>query len=164
MAIFGPAEWPRVALVRPELRATVLDVMKAWEVRFPGQKLFVPEKGGFRGEGVQEGIYTDSLASGFRASPAGYSMHEYGAAIDLQIVGTEQNATKDKADQRYRALADIAVASGLRAGFYFSGGLPDPYHFELAESLDVARATWEGLKKKESRRVSSSSLPSSLGL
>lgn len=156
MARFGPAEFLRVALVRPELRELVLRVMAAWELRYPGQKLYVPFNGGYRAEGVQAAIYADSTRAGFRAAPPGHSPHEYGAAIDLQIVGTKQDADRDQADPRYRALADIAVAHGLTAGFYFRSGKPDPYHLELSEPLELMRSTWDGLKKKGSSRLSSS--------
>lgn len=161
MALFSPVEWARVALVRPELRAAVLAVMADWERAFPGQKLFVPFDGGYRAEGVQARIYADSTREGFRAAPAGHSPHEYGAAIDLQVVGTTQNAERDHDDPRYQRLAEIAVLHGLRAGQYFRTGRPDPYHLELSESLEVMRATWDGLKKKGSSWLSSSPLSSS---
>lgn len=154
--IFSPLEWPRVALIRPELRETILVVGSEWEQLYPGQKLTVPYNGGWRAEGVQAGIYADSIAQGFRAAPPGESGHEYGGEIDLKIVGVPQNAERDQRDPRYRALADIAVRHGLRAGFYFKSGKPDPYHFGLSEPLEVMRAKWEGLKKKGSALVSSS--------
>jgi hypothetical protein len=153
---FSPLEWPRVALTRPELRDAILAVGDEWEAAFPGQKLAVPAQGGYRAEGVQAAVYADSVTSGFRAAPAGQSAHEYGAAIDLKIVGVDQNADADQLDPRYRKLAEIAVRHGLRAGFYFTTGKPDPYHFELAESLDTMRAEWEGLKKKGSKFLQSS--------
>lgn len=158
--IFSPLEWPRVALVRPELRETILAVGSEWEQEFPGEKLTVPMHGGWRAEGVQSVIYADSIANGFRAAPPGESPHELGAGIDLKIVGVPQNAEKDQQDPRYRRLAEIAVKHGLRAGFFFTRGKPDPYDFTMNESLDVMRAKWEGLKKKGSQLVSSS--PSSL--
>lgn len=153
MAYFGPLEWVRVALCRPELRTAVLAVMADWEGRYPGQHLFVPYNGGFRAEGVQASIVA---AGDGRAAPPGDSAHEYGAAIDLQIVGTDQDARRDHLDERYRTLASLAVAHGLRAGYNFSGD-PDPYHLELSETLETMKAQWDGLKKKGSLRLSSSS-------
>lgn len=163
MAYFSPVEWARVALVRADVRAAVLKTMNDFETA-TGLKTFVPENGGYRGEGVQAAIYADSLASGFRAAPAGSSPHEYGAAIDLQIVGTSQDPARDHADPRYKQLADCGRANGLRAGFYFTSGLPDPYHLEAPETLSAWQAAWGEEKKNGSsslRRESPSRFSSS---
>lgn len=153
MAFFSPTEWTRVALVRDDVRAAVFATMAEFERR-TGHTTFVPYNGGFRAEGVQAQIHADSLARGFRAAPAGKSPHEYGAAIDLQITGTNQNAEKDQKDARYKLLADIARSYGLKAGFYFTSGKPDPYHFEADESLSVMRDKWTVQKKSQSRSLS----------
>lgn len=161
MAYFSPAEWPRVVLMRPDFRATLLAVMNEFEEQ-TGKKTYVPAQGGHRGEGVQGAIHADSLAQGFRAAPAGESAHEFGAAGDLVIVGKPpQNAERDQRDPDYQVLAEISRRHGLRPGFYFTSGKPDPYHHDTGETLAVMREKWNGLKKKGSSLLSSSSLPSS---
>lgn len=150
MALFSPNEWPRVALMRPDVRATLLAVMNEFE-RETGKKTYVPANGGYRAEGVQAAIYADALREGFRAAPPGQSGHEYGAEADLVIVGKPpQDAARDQRDPDYRQLADISRRHGLLPGFYFTSGLPDPYHHGADEPLDVMRAKWTELKKKGS--------------
>lgn len=161
MAFFSPIEAVRVALVRSDVRDAVLATMNDFEAK-TGRKLFVPADGGFRTESDQTRIYADSLAQGFRAAPPGKSPHQLAAAIDLQLVGTTQDAERDQRDPLYRQLAEIATSHGLRAGFYFKTGKPDPYHFEAAETDDVMRAQWDAKKKHLSTLLSSrSSLSSS---
>lgn len=147
MALFGPIELARVLLVRPEIRAAVLSTMTDFEAA-TGHKTFVPTDGGYRTSADQARIYADSLAGAFRAAPAGESPHEYGAAIDLQIVGTEQNAAVDQQSTLYHQLAVIGQGYGLRAGYFFRNGLPDPYHFDSNEDFPTMQAKWEDLKKK----------------
>lgn len=162
MAFWSPLEWPRVALLDPAFRASVLAGMEEWEKAYPGKKLAVPYNGGFRAEGVQETIVD---AGDGRAAPAGLSLHEYGEAIDLKIVGVEQNAARDQNDPRYRKLGEIMQRRGLRAGVFFRSGDPDPYHIDTGNSVAVARANWERLKKKGSESLRSSpSLPYSFSV
>lgn len=144
MALYGPAEIPRVLLVRPDVRDTGLRIMAKFEARFPGQKLFVPPFGGWRSPDDQSRIYDDSLAGGYRAAPPdGHPYHTKGAGEDYQIVGTVQNPAVDQHDPRYIALGEIIESEGYRAGINFSSGLPDPYHSDTGEPWDVVEAKWE---------------------
>lgn len=161
MALFSPTEWPRVALMRPDFRAKLLAVMTAFEAA-TGKKTYVPENGGVRLDGVQALIFERAEVQGFRAAPPGQSEHEYGAGGDLVIVGKPpQDAERDQADPDYELLARISRAHGLKPGFFYASGRPDPYHHGTGESLAVLKAKWADLKKKGSRSLSSFSLPQS---
>jgi D-alanyl-D-alanine dipeptidase len=149
VATFGPAEIPRVLLVRPDVRDTALAIMGDFERAYPGLKLFVPALGGYRSDDEQLATYERSLKEGFRAAPPGKgAYHTRGAAIDLQIVGTDQDAERDQQDPRYVKLGDIIRAHGYRAGLYFTSGQPDPYHLDTGEPWDVVEAKWSETKKK----------------
>jgi hypothetical protein len=157
VAIYGPAEIPRVLLVRPDVQDFGLRVMRKFEARFPGEKLFIPAFGGYRSPDEQEQIWERSQAEGFRAArPDGKPYHTVGAALDFQVVGTVQNPDADKRDPRYIALGQIIEAEGFRAGINFRSGLPDPYHADTAEPWDVATARWDDMKKKISSFLASS--------
>lgn len=152
MARFGPLELVRVALVRQDVKDAVLATMQAFEDQ-TGMKTFVPEDGGYRSMSTQTEVYADSLKEGFRAAPPGKSKHEFGAAIDLQIInadGTvrEQNAAVDESDPDYELLATLGESNGLIAGKHFSSGDPDPYHFESSDSLEVCAEKWDALTKE----------------
>lgn len=133
-------------LVRPDVKAAVLATMQDFE-NATGHKTAVPDRGGFRTADIQQAIYADSVASGFRAGTPGSSFHEYGAAIDLVIVGMPQNAERDQQSALYRRLAEIGRSHGLRPGFFWTTGKPDPYHFEANEPLDTAKARWAQMKQ-----------------
>lgn len=152
MAFLSPAEVARLGLVRPELLSKLTQLMDAFQTR-TGHRTVVGPKGGVRSTAEQARIHADSIAQGFRAAPAGSSKHEFGAAFDLIIVGTGRDAAADQRNPLYRTLAELGESLGLDAGFYFSGGRPDPYHFELRESLADARARWESLTKERLRRA-----------
>ena len=153
MAYLSPAELARVALLRPDLLSTLTRHMAEFE-RQTGHRTYVGAKGGLRSYEVQAQTYADSLAQGFRANPPGTSHHEYGAAYDLIIVGTGKDAAMDKANPLYETLAAIGENLGLRAGQHFRSGKPDPYHFELMESLATARMKWDALARERLRGVS----------
>jgi hypothetical protein len=149
MALYGPAELPRVLLVRPDVRAIGLLVMADFETAFPGDKLFVPAFGGWRSDDEQEQIYERSLTEDFRAAPAsGHAYHTKGAALDLQIVGTDQDPARDQRDPRYVRLGAIIERHGYRAGVNFRSGDPDPYHLDTGEPWPTVLAQWDALKKK----------------
>lgn len=141
MAFLGPLEAARVALIRPELREKLSRLMDAAEKEL-GFRTWVSD--GFRSEETQAKLYADSLdpvtgVQRWRVSPAGSSRHALGGAFDLHIVGD----TGEK-DPRYSQLGALGERLGLRWGGRFSrqDALPDPYHFELAETLEEARARW----------------------
>lgn len=145
MAFLGPIEAARVLLLRPDVHAKLVALMQAYEDR-TGNHATVPDQGGYRTNATQAAIAADSLAQGFRAAPAGESPHEFGAAFDLHIVGfTTGDPAKDKANPQYAILAEEAVKLGLRAGASFKKGLPDPYHFDTGETLDVMEAKWRAV-------------------
>lgn len=149
MAIYGPNELSRVLLVRPDVRAVGLQIMADFEAAYPGQKLFVPAFGGWRSDDEQSQIYDNSLREGFRAAPpTGHPYHTKGAALDFQIVGTEQNPARDQQDPRYIRLGAIIESHGYRAGVNFRTGKPDPYHADTGEGWDVVTAKWDDAKKK----------------
>lgn len=147
------AEVTRVWLLRPELLSALTRHMAMFE-RETGKRTTVRARGGVRSSAVQSAIHADSLAQGFRAAPAGKSMHEYGAAYDLVILGTGKDAAVDQANPLYERLAVIGESLGLRAGQHFkTGDKPDPYHFELRESLATARVRWAALTRARLRRA-----------
>lgn len=151
MAFLSPAEVARLGLPRPELLSKLTQLMDAFE-RQTGRKTVIGPSGGVRSTAAQERIYADSVAHGYRAAPAGSSKHEYGAAFDLIIIGTGRDAAADQRDPLYRVLADLGEGLGLDAGYYFTSGRPDPYHFELRESITQARERWEKLTKERLQR------------
>lgn len=70
-------------------------------------------------------------------APFGSSMHNYGAAFDVQITSAPAGVSFDTALQE---LKDAAPSCGLRST------VPnDPPHFELPITLADARAQWEAL-------------------
>lgn len=157
MAFLSPVEVARLGIPRPELLAKLTALMDAFE-KATGRKTYVSDRGGVRSTALQAEIHADSVAQGFRAAPAGSSPHEYGAAFDLHIVGIPDDAAANKRDPLYLQLAAIGESLGLKAGIRWSGK-PDPYHFELDESLPVMREKWAAFQKKNcSLWCSSSSL------
>lgn len=146
MAFLTPVEFARVWLLRPELFSVLQQHMAEFE-RVTGKKTYVGAAGGVRSNAVQAATYADSIRSGFRAAPPGKSPHEFGAAYDLIIVGTGKDAATDKANPLYETLARVGESFGLVAGQHFKTGKPDPYHFQLNESLPVMRAKWDTLTR-----------------
>lgn len=70
-------------------------------------------------------------------APFGSSMHNYGAAFDVEITSAPAGMSFSRALQE---LKSAAPSCGLRST------VPnDPPHFELPISLDEARAQWEAL-------------------
>lgn len=132
MAYLGPIEAARVALLLPRFVARLTQLMDNFEKR-TGKKTVVVS--GRRGNDEQARIYADSVRQGFRASPPGRSKHQY-AAADLNIIGeTSGDAARDQRNPHYAILAEEARKLGLKTGFDFKGGLPDPYHIEDAAPI-----------------------------
>lgn len=109
---------------------------------------------GHRPTHVQEQIYADSLKAGgrsgqgYRAAPPGKSKHEAGAATDVHIIGeTSGDAATDARNPYYIALAAEARKVGLKPGLDFKGGLPDPYHLEEPETLEVLKQEWAAFRR-----------------
>lgn len=142
---FSPVEMGRMLLVRPDVTAAVARVGQRFEAE-TGEKLYVIR--GWVTMAQQAAVYADSLASGYRASPASKSRHPLGAAVDLGIVGhVHDDAAIDQADPLYAILARIVLEEGLVSGYNFKTGLPDPYHVEANEPLEVSQATWAALMR-----------------
>jgi hypothetical protein len=143
MATLSLLDDARLGAVRPELRQLLASL---WEAATTyGYTLAIPANGGRRSHAAQVKLYADS-AQGTRYAVAqpGRSRHEYGAAVDLNIIAGGYGDGGTGADSDYRWLADAAESLGLVAGFYFDArgeGLHDPYHFQLKESLDVSIAS-----------------------
>lgn len=92
---------------------------------------------GFRSFAKQQQLY-DAFKAGknpFIAAPPGFSMHNYGLALDfvrdedllkqgVQALGASRNP------EAYRILAEEAQKVGLEAGFFWSGNKFDPVHVE----------------------------------
>lgn len=132
MAYLSPAELLRVANLLPRFVSKLTQLMDNFEKR-TGRKTKVVS--GHREDAEQAAIYADSLAHGYRASPPGRSKHQY-AAADLNIIGATSSAAADQANPLYAILAEEARKLGLKPGFDFTSGLPDPYHIEDPASLD----------------------------
>lgn len=147
MAYLSLREVAQTWWLRPELLSTLTRVMADFE-KATGKRTRVGDRGGVRLPETQAATYADSLAQGFRAAPPGQSHHEYGAAFDLVIEGTGKDAATDAKNPLYTTLAGIAEGYGLRAGLHFTKGRPDPYHFELKESLAVVRKKWVALTRE----------------
>lgn len=132
--------------MQPEMLAKVTELMATVE-RELGLKTYVRKYGGWRGPGVQaelvawrnEADMADGIVGGGRdfyaVAPAGSSHHEWGAAVDLQIVDPAKRTASN-----YKAVADISRRIGLRAGFYFAKR--DEFHHELRIPLAEARERW----------------------
>lgn len=129
MAILTPLELARIALLRPELRAAVLPIMDDVE-RATGKKVTIPPRGGFRTHAQQAALYATASTNPYPVAAPGQSYHEYGAALDLNILGG--------------TAADYQAMGAIVTGTYgLVSGLPaDPVHMRLNESLDQAIATW----------------------
>lgn len=151
MAYLGPAELARVALLRPELLAKLRQLMTDAEAAL-GVKTYIPEYGGLRTVEDQARLVKfrdDTVKAGgtyYAVAPAGHSMHAYGAAFDIKIVG-------GGSDAQYKRLGQLGEQLGLRWGGHFgeSTGHPekrDPFHFELPETLAHASAEWDALKAR----------------
>lgn len=154
MAGLSPREQLELALARPELVQAVDALMKRFYERTGKVLSVVPDDGGVRSTKQQAQIYADSLKEGFRAAPPGGSMHEMGAAADLHVVGeTSGDAVTDQKSAFYRIMGDEAVKLGLRAGFYYKSGLPDPYHVELNETITQAQEKWKALSAKRAATI-----------
>lgn len=127
MAYLSPLEYARVRLLLPRFVSKLSQLMDNFEKR-TGKKTVVVS--GHRDDAEQTAIYADSLKQGYRAAPPGRSKHPY-AAADLNIVGeTAGDAAKDQQNPYYGILAEEARKLGLKAGYDFKGGKPDPYHIE----------------------------------
>src|ERR1041385_1591936 len=84
-------------------------------------------------------VPADTTLQAFRpVAPYGHSFHNFGAAVDVDIVARPGGMT---ADQAYRVLGSLASSCGLRWGGTFTN--PDPAHFELDVSLARAHAMWD---------------------
>ncbi len=150
MHFWGPLELARLALVRSDVQERITRVRDRFE-NATGIAVYVIS--GWRSQQEQAATYADSLKEGFRAAPANTSRHPLGAAVDIGISGHVSSAEHDQKDPLYKQLADIAVQEGLKAGYYFHGGDPDPYHFEADEPLSTSQAIWAKLVKERLRRV-----------
>lgn len=151
---FGPLELARLALVRADIVDATARTFRRFEAANPGFHCYVIR--GYSTEAEQAQTYADSLAQGFRASPANLSYHPKGAAVDIGIINPDgttrvhDDARVDQADPLYQSLADCAKAEGLDAGYYFTShpDKPDPYHLQARESFDVVSAKWAALTKE----------------
>jgi hypothetical protein len=97
---------------------------------------------------IRQADFTQAVASGqipadttlqaFRpVAPFGKSWHNYGAAVDVDVVARPGGMSLDGA---YAVLGGLAGSCGLRWGGKFSS--PDPAHFELDMSLAAVTAMW----------------------
>lgn len=138
----------RLGLVRPELRQRLLMLLDS--AAAAGVTCDIPAYGGTRTLDQQTALYQTSLDEGggtlaYPVAAPGRSRHEYGAAVDLNIVGGGSNPDGTGTDADYRRLADIAQSIGLTAGYYFATS-SDPYHFQLTETLAESIAQWPAVR------------------
>lgn len=109
------------------------------------------------------------VKSGVVASPAGYSMHNYGLAFDICFDNSDNNGIQDPYNGDFKSVADIAKLHGLKAGFYFKK--QDKPHFELCIKTSIISikdyyehygldALWKWLEKtdKEAFNVNTSAI------
>jgi hypothetical protein len=141
VAFLTPAELLRIAGLRPELRALVLPLMQATEDA-TGKKLTIPPNGGLRSNLTQQALYAARGSNPYPVAIPGRSRHEYGAAVDLNIIGGN--------DDDYAQLASIA--EGMFA--LHAAGPSDRVHIQLNESLEDSIARWDAL---QSERVTTAS-------
>lgn len=131
-----PAEVLRIAGLRPELRAIVLPLMHDITVA-TGKAVSIPPRGAKRSYADQVDLWNARASNPYPVAQPGTSRHEFGGAIDLNILG----GTADD----YQAMADIAEGKyGLDAGLYFT--TPDQVHLQLHESLADARAAFAAME------------------
>lgn len=84
----------------------------------------------------------------YPVAPYGIGYHGKGAAFDVKVVRWPAGKSSDWA---YRTLGAYAPRIGLTWGGTFSGRSVDPYHFQLAISLDAAQArfvAWQAEQKR----------------
>lgn len=142
MAFLTPAELLRVAPLRPELRAVILPLMQATEDA-TGKKIAIPPNGGLRSNLTQQALYAARASNPYPVAVPGRSRHEYGAAVDLNILGGD--------DADYSRMADIAREMfGLHAAYP-----SDRVHFGLDETLEESIARWNALQSERATTVSS---------
>lgn len=141
MAFLTPAELLRIAPLRPELRDIVLPIMQAVEDA-TGHTITVPPNGGYRSNATQVELYANRASNPYPVAVPGKSRHEYGAAVDLDIIGG--------ADSDYSQMATIASSQ-----FGLASGYPgDRVHMQLDETLDQSIAAWNDLQASRGADVS----------
>lgn len=140
MAFLTPAELLRVAPLRPELRAIVLPLMQAIEDA-TGKKVAIPRHGGVRTDAEQAALYAARNDNPFPVAVPGTSKHEYGSALDLNIIGGS--------DDDYAAMSAIAINMfGLRSLYP-----DDRVHVELNQSLQQCEDAWAAVQQSRGQMV-----------
>jgi len=71
-----------------------------------------------------------SDAGGLRANRPGESAHNYGAAIDIDIIKGSRAVTRDTAPRTYDSLNGRLGALGEHQGLIWGGRFNDPPHFQ----------------------------------
>jgi len=152
MATITPTERKRIGLVRPEMWTFWLTLNDRANTEL-GYRIAVPEHGGTRSTKEQAALYADSLQQGggqlaYAVGVPGHSRHQYGSAIDGDIIAGGSNADGTGSDDDYKRLADLAEEIGLEAGYYFDvryNSRKDPYHFQLNEPLQQSIDRWHAM-------------------
>ena len=134
MAILTPAELVRIAGIRPELRALVLPIMQAVEDA-TGKKLTIPPRGGLRTYAQQVDLWNDRANNPYPVAQPGRSYHEFGAAVDLNIIGGT--------DDDYAMMATIVQQRYGLVSAYPS----DRVHVRLPITLEQAQESWQNLQQ-----------------
>lgn len=117
--------------LQPALRTAVLGVVRDVE-QATGKVVSVPPLGGVRSYNQQAQLYADRASNPYPVAMPGTSLHEYGAACDLNIAGGT--------DDDYASLAVAAISRGLRSLYP-----TDRVHVELSMTLAQASAAWQAL-------------------
>lgn len=149
---YGPREALEMFGARPELTAADSRIASEFEAE-TGKRTYIAVDGGVRDSAKQAALYADSLKQGngtlaYPVGKPGESRHEYGSARDRLILAADNPTEAD-----YRKLAVISARHGLVNRF----GRPeydptDKGHGQLDEPLEVAKAEWAKLQKKNCLR------------
>lgn len=136
--MLNPAEYVRAAQLRQPLRAMVPALVDDIQAA-TGKKVIIPPRGAVRTTQEQIDLWNDRANNPYPVAQPGTSRHEFGGAIDLNIVGGT--------DADYATMAVIAESKyGLEAGLYFDDRYPgkreDKVHLQMIETLPEAQLAW----------------------
>lgn len=132
MIILTPAEYARVALLQPQLRNAVPAIVQDVE-QATGKAVTIPPHGGWRSSATQAALYAARASNPYPVAAPGSSYHEFGGALDLDIVGGT--------DADYATMANLVQQKyGLVSGYP-----NDRVHMQLNESLAQCQADWQAV-------------------
>lgn len=132
LTLLTPAELARVALLQPALRNAVPAIVQDIE-QATGKAVTIPPHGGWRSSASQAALYAARASNPYPVAAPGTSYHEFGGAVDLDIIGGT--------DADYQTMRDIVQGTyGLVSGYP-----GDQVHVRLNESLAQVQADWQAV-------------------